>query len=61
MTVRDLISELEQLDDHQQVVITKDDCIYEIRNVTQRKIIASFGNDDKQYVCISAGTRLIIF
>ncbi|MBQ9657203.1 MAG: hypothetical protein IJV31_00990 [Clostridia bacterium] len=58
MTIRDLISELEQFDDNQQVVIKDDDYIHEIRNVAQRKIIATFGDDNEQYICLSAGIQI---
>lgn len=58
MTVRELISKLEQFDDNQQVVIEDDGYIHEIRKVTQHRIIPAFGYDEREYVCLSTGIQI---
>lgn len=58
MTVRELISNLEQFDDNQQIVIEDDGYIHEIRKVNQQKIIPAFGYDERKYVCLSTGIQI---
>lgn len=59
MTVRDLISELEQFDDNQQIAIRDGYYAHEIKSLTQRNIISAFGQqDDIKYVCIETGAQI---